>query len=227
MSTPILSQEETPGLPRHGEDEIMIRTAMILGLACLWPVSLAGQTNLTQEIAKCAAIASDLERLVCFDALARTQGLDRPQSRAVPLAEVGSWQVRDQVNPLDDTRTVDLALVATGGAAAGDRPAILNLRCQSGETEVYINWRTHLGSGAQVATRIGAAEVDRRQWSTSSNQQATFYPRNDAVAFIKALMAADRLVAQVAPSAGNPITAAFDTDGLANAVKPLRQSCRW
>ena len=205
----------------------MIRTAMILGLACLWPASVAGQVNLPQEIAKCAAIASDLERLVCFDTLARAQGLDRPQARPVPTADVGAWQIRDQVNPLDDTRTVDLALVATSGVAPDDRPVILNLRCQSGETEVYINWRSYLGSGAQIATRIGTGEVDRQRWSTSSNQQATFYPRNDAVAFIKALMTADRLVAQVAPSGGNPITAVFDTQGLDNAVKPLRQACRW
>ncbi len=200
---------------------------MILSLACLWPACLAGQVNLSQEIAKCAAISSDLERLVCFDTLARAQGLDRPQPRAVPTADVGAWQVRDEVNPLDDTRTVDLALVATGGTAPDDRQVILNIRCHGGETELYINWRSHLGSGAQVATRIGTGAVDRRPWNLSSNQQATFYPRNDAVAFIKALMTADRLVAQVSPSAGNPVTAVFETPGLENAVKPLRQACRW
>jgi len=205
----------------------MIRTAMILGLASLWPASLAGQANLPQEIARCAAIASDLERLVCFDALAQAQGLDRPPSRAVPMADVGAWQIRDHVNPLDDTRAVDLALVAASGAAADGRPVILNLRCQSGETEAYINWRSPLGSGAQVATRIGAGDVTRRSWLTSSNQQATFYPKNDAVTFIRALMTADTFVAQVAPSAGDPLTAVFHTAGLDNAVRPLREACRW
>jgi type VI secretion system protein VasI len=60
----------------------------------------------------------------------------------------------------------------------------------------------------------------------SSNQQATFYPSND-VDYVKALMTADRLVAQVTLHSGNPITAIFDTQGLDNAVKPLRQSCGW
>ncbi|MHC4709060.1 MAG: type VI secretion system-associated protein TagO [Planctomycetota bacterium] len=204
----------------------MIRVTVTLVLSLVWPGVLEAQANLEQEVAKCAAISNDLERLVCYDELARAQGFDRQQARSVPTGGVGAWEIRDQVNPLDDTRTVNLALVSTSGGSTAGRPVILVLRCESGETEVYVNWRVRVASGAQVATRIGTDEVERRRWSLSSNQQATFYPSND-VDFIRALMTADRFVAQVTLYSGNPVTAIFDTQGIDNAVRPLRQSCGW
>jgi type VI secretion system protein VasI len=40
-------------------------------------------------------------------------------------------------------------------------------------------------------------------------------------------MDADNLVAQITPYNESPVTAIFDTSGLENAIKPLRETCNW
>jgi type VI secretion system protein VasI len=203
----------------------MIRVTLILALGFAWPGVVEAQNGLSQELARCVAVANDLERLMCYDALARAQSLDRPRERPVPTEGVGAWQIRDQANP-NGSRAVSLALVATSGTSSSGQPIVLVLRCLSGETEVYLNWRNRLGSEAEIATRIGGDAVERKMWGLSSNQEASFYPGND-VTFINALMTGERFVAQVTPRGANTITAIFDTQGLDVAVKPMREACRW
>jgi type VI secretion system protein VasI len=145
----------------------MIRATVILALGLVWPGVLEAQANLEQELGRCVAVANDLERLICYDTLARAQSLDRPRERPVPTDGVGAWQIRDQSNP-DGSRAVSLALVATSGTSSSGQPIVLVLRCLSRDTEVYLNWRDPLGSEAEVAPssgRCGACPATRRQRS--------------------------------------------------------------
>jgi hypothetical protein len=59
----------------------------------------------------------------------------------------------------------------------------------------------------------------------STDSQATFHPQ--AIPFLKSLVQANKLVAQVTPYNASPVTAIFDTTGLGNAIKPLRETCNW
>ena len=67
-----------------------------------------------KEIAKCAIIKGDLERLNCFEKLAKVNKLDGPQQKPTPT-DVGNWIVADEINPIDDTRKVTLFLKASSG----------------------------------------------------------------------------------------------------------------
>lgn len=188
---------------------------------------IMAQSDLEQEIAKCAAMVGDLDRLSCYDAIARSRGLAGPRDLPTPATGVGAWIVRDQVNPMDDTRTVILTLLASSGRSQlGRQEVALILRCQSGKTEAYIEWHDYLGSEAYVTARIGSQEAQRRRWNLSTDHTATFYAR-DVPGFIQALVATDRFVAQVTPYSESPVTAVFDVNGLETAVKPLRETCGW
>jgi type VI secretion system protein VasI len=59
----------------------------------------------------------------------------------------------------------------------------------------------------------------------STDSKATFHPQ--PIAFLKSMMEANTLVAQVTPYNESPVTAIFDTTGLADAIKPLRETCNW
>ena len=199
-----------------------ITTAVI---ALVLPSETFAQTDISKEIAKCAAIEGDLERLECYDSLARAAGLVR-KSTTTNVPGRGKWRVNEETNPIDDSKTVFLILVADEGEASLGRSIGLVLRCKSEKNEVYINWNDYLGSEAQVLTRLGSEQAKRQKWSLSTDAKATFYPGDDRE-FMIALLDVDRLVAQVTPYSESPTTAIFDVRGLDNAIVPLRTACGW
>jgi len=186
-----------------------------------WAIRLAAQTPLQDAVSRCGVIGAPAERLACYDSLAKVPA--RPST--IP-AGVGAWQVADEKNPLDDSRTVVLSLVATSGRSVYGQPISLVLRCKTNKAEVYVTWHSYLGDEARVTFRVGSTESRTKTWSVSTDKTGTFYP-SDNVEFMKELMAADRLVLQVTPYNQSPITAVFDLAGLPNAMKPLREDCGW
>ncbi len=182
--------------------------------------------DLRKEIARCSSLAGDLARLACYDQLARECGLVAATGVPLPGSGTGKWETDISTNPLDDSKTVLLYLVAdTGTTRLGNKPALV-LRCKGGVTEVYIAWQMYLGSSASVTWRVGDTPATTSVWSLSTDKTATFYP-GDKVAFIRQLLSATRFVAQVIPYGESPITAVFDLTGIVNAIKPLRETCGW
>lgn len=202
----------------------MRRILLLAAVAVSVPsISLAEITN--AEFARCAAVDGDLQRLECFDGLARENNLDGPQPEATGVQGVGKWDVRSETNPIDDSRTVTLVLIADSGASRYRDSVYLIARCQSNTTEVYINWNDYLGSEAEVTSRVGSATANTQRWGMSTDKQATFHPR--PIPFLRSMLNADRFVAQVTPYNESPTTAVFDVRGLENAIRPLRETCSW
>jgi type VI secretion system protein VasI len=183
-----------------------------------------------KDIATCAAIEGSLERLTCFDKLAESNGLNGPQPVETGASEVGKWYVERTKNPIDDTEKVVLALTADEGVSAFGQPIILFLRCQSRQFEFYISWNDYLASDGEfgsewkyVLVRHGSDEAVPEQWSTSTDQKATFAA--DPRAHLKQMLANTSFVAQITPYNASPITAVFDTTGLKESWQPLMAVC--
>jgi hypothetical protein len=138
----------------------------------------------------------------------------------------GKWRIDSRIDPLDDTKTVTLWLAANRDLSSRSDVTNLVFRCKSNTTEAYIDWGEYLGREAVVAIRFDKGAVRRSSWSVSSDKKASFYPSND-IEFITSLTEVDRLVAQVTPYGGNPITAVFDVSGLSASLRPLREACDW
>lgn len=173
------------------------------------------------KLEKCREVASDKERLACYDLLLTpiTSTPSRPGYK-------GDWDVRVKVNPLDDSKTVSMFLDAsTGESRLGKKPLFV-ARCLSNTTDVLVGWHDYLGSDdAEVVTRIGDRPAETVKWLLSTNSTATFHPK--PIQFLKELMKHDRLVVQIVPYRESPITAVFKTSGLNEAIKPLRETCGW
>jgi type VI secretion system protein VasI len=182
------------------------------------PVLVATKQDLGAEIAKCAAVESDLARLTCFDQIAvllAAKGAPEPNPSPVD----SNWRVEISADPLTDSKTVLLALVADG------KNAMLILRCKNAKAEVFINWNNYLGSEAVVTTRVGTSAASQQQWGLSTDKKATFYPRN-SFQLIEELTRVDKFVAQVTPYNESPVTALFDVSGLADAAGPFFETCK-
>lgn len=179
------------------------------------------------EFAECSSKKGDLDKIKCFDNLANKYNLNGVQTSRKEIQDSGKWNVSIDTNPIDDTKTVTLYLLADSGKSSMlGQPVVLFIRCKSLETNVFINWRDYLGSEATVLTRIGKEKAETRNWNLSTDSQATFLPRNE-VDFLNKLLIVDSFVAQVTPYNESPVTAIFDVKGLSNAITPLRETCNW
>ncbi len=205
----------------------MHRSFAPFALLVLLPELLPAQARPSGDLARCAGIGGDQQRLACYDSLARGSKVFTSRSPAVSSDSTGQWQVLDQINPLDDTRTVALVLYATSGKSRFGVPVGLILRCQSHRTQAYVNWNEYLGSDdAVVTSRLGPSEAKTRSWNLSSDHEATFVPGN-IPEFIQQLAVVNTYVVQVTPYNESPITATFDLTGLQTAMRPLRAACGW
>lgn len=178
-----------------------------------------------KEYAKCAVIEGDLARLECFDNLAEVKKLDGRQVQPTSIAGKGKWQVSVDVNPIDDSKTVTLVLDADSGKNRWGTTVFLVARCKSNSTELYIGWNDYLGREADVLSRVGDNKAVTERWNLSTDRESTFHRK--AIPFLKEMLTSTKLVAQVTPYIESPVTAVFNTSGLENAIKPLRETCSW
>jgi len=174
--------------------------------------------ELVKEIAKCAAIEGDLERLEAYDNLAQSLGVAYSKVTHPDIKGTGKWTFSKEINPVDDTITITFILDSDSGKSIYGETIYLVLRYRSKKTEAYISWNSYLGNEAYVLTRIGTEKAITQLWSMATNNQSTFYPKDD-IEFIRKLMNVDRFVAQVTPYSESPITAVFDVRGLRDAVE--------
>lgn len=202
-----------------------------LGLLLL--VGTAGTTAgaaVEQELERCNTMLDDTQRLECFEDVAAGIGKAKPAGiDEAKAAEPGKLSVKETTNPFDDSHTVLITLGAESGVSSKGKPVMLVLRCESNDTDAYINWHTPLRTDRNeidVQYRIGDDNAVTEEWTISTNNTATFFAGSDE-RFIESLLRAQQLVAQVVPANATPIRAEFDLRGLGDAVQPLRQTCAW
>jgi len=173
-------------------------------------------TEPSAALAACASIAGPVERLACYDKLAKPSTKEE-----APAQATGEWDVSVSTDPLSDAQTVAMSLIEEG------RRAALAIRCKQGsKPEVFISWAGYLGSdGGIVTARIGDTKAETKRWSLSTDSKGTFYPGDD-VDFLKMLVASPKFVAQTTPYHANPITAVFPLSGLPAAIEPHRALCQ-
>ncbi len=178
------------------------------------------------DVAKCAANNSDASRLICYDNLAKSLGVSGPKTRIEKGA--GSWSVRVDKSPIDDSENVYMRVDSDNEIGSGyrtKRPS-LHIRCAENKTNVFVTWGMYLGlNSTRMLTRFDDKKATTSSWYISTDNKAVFAKSDIPLA--KSMMKYSKVLMQITPHSESPVMATFDISGLTEAIKPLRKSCNW
>lgn len=198
----------------------MMRQILLVAASLLLAANSSAAIN-EKEYAKCAIVEGDQARLECFDNLAVAKKLNVRQVKPASFVGKGKWYVSVD----GDSKAVTLTLNADSGKNRWGKPVYLAVRCKGNTTDLYIGWNDYLGLEASVLTRVGTNKAITQSWSMSTDKNTTYH--NEPIPFIKEILDSPKLVTQVTLYNESSITAVFNTSGLGNIIKPLRDSCGW
>ena len=193
--------------------------------------ALPAAADLNAELARCTAEKNSVQRLDCFDKTASRNGIK--SASATTTAGVGKWRVHREVSKIDDSQTVVLSLSAdnavTGWPSKRYVP-VLHLRCQQKRTEAYIDVgmasTVEYGhDGATVTLRFDKEKATKQRMAQSTDREALFF--SQAVPMIKQMSSHSTMLFEFVPFNASPAMTTFDLTGLPEAIKPLREACKW
>ena len=200
------------------------KSLYLLILILITPISNASER---EEIYKCSAKKPPAERLICFDNLAKSLGVDKPITTLT--VGKGEWIANIEKSPINDSTNVYLSVKADQSVRSGystETPSLF-IRCSEGKTSAFINWNLYLGlDSTKMLTRLDKDPAVTKTFNISTDNKAVFVP-GSATNFAKQLMAHNTLLAQITPYGESPVMATFKIGGLTEAIKPLRSACRW
>ncbi|MDR0274124.1 MAG: type VI secretion protein [Burkholderiaceae bacterium] len=206
----------------------IIIAVMTLALGCV--VSPLARADVNSDMARCAAESNGVKRLECFDSIVHRLGLSSPRSAT---NTVSKWRVDKETSRMDDSTNVMVSLEAesniSGWPSKTYTPSLV-LRCKEKKTEVYIvtgmSPQVEYGTnGATVTLRFDKDKATKIQTSKSTDGQALFF--GQSVSFIKNMIGHSTLLFEFVPFNSSPAMTTFDLKGIEEAIKPLRETCKW
>ncbi len=179
--------------------------------------------EVSQRIDECKTKAEKVDQVSCFAGLAGIAPI-------APIATASAWATRTTVDKLDGSTTVVLSLESSDRVRSRygqDEEGTIIVRCMKNRTELYIAWPGFLGisRSLEVKWRLDEQPVVTEWWSPSSDGKAAFVP--NAVVFLKKIFSRNELIVSVKPYDQIASTLTFPVKGLEEAIKPLRETCKW
>ncbi len=117
-------------------------------------------------------------------------------------------------------------------AGAGElKKLYLALRCIEDTTIAYLTSRCSLLSGqngTNLTYIIDETAPSKAYFELSDDETAIgLWKESVAISFIKQLLDSKTLLVRFTPYGDSPVSARFNTTGLREAIKPLREACNW
>lgn len=190
----------------------------------------ASAQDLLPEIAACSKDKSSVSRLACFDSLAAKHAA--PTTTNVTLSN-SKWRLSTDSSKIDDSKTVILSLDADssikGWPNKTETPTLI-IRCKEQKTEAYIftgmSPMVEYGTnGATIRFRIDKKPAFKLRAGKSTDGEALFIP--SAINQLKKMMGGSILLFEFTPFNSSPQMTTFDINGINDAIKPIRETCKW
>ncbi|MDE1492738.1 type VI secretion system-associated protein TagO [Xenorhabdus bovienii] len=148
---------------------------------------------------------------------------------SLSLDDKGEWEIQKNKSPIDDSENIHLYIYAETpikGMFGKVIQPTLSFVCRENKTDAFITWDTYLGmDSSSMITRIDSKKAVTREVYISTDNKAAFF--QTPVSIIKEMSNSQKLYAQIIPYGESPVATTFNLKGLSEAVKPLRQACKW
>lgn len=179
----------------------------------------------------CAAVNDAGQRLLCYDGIFK----ESREAEPTPAAVNAKWRLSTTKSKIDDSATATLALDSDddfAGKYRGREKATMVIRCHENATSLYFIIGDHFLSDiqgyGQITYRVDEKKASTKEFDVSTDNKALgLWSGGSSIPFVKQMMGAKRLVIRVTPYSESAITATFDITGAEEAVKPVRENCKW
>jgi hypothetical protein len=156
-----------------------------------------------------------------------------PTPASSTLMPSQKWHFYIDENPVDDSTTSTLFLSPDSGKSKWGKSFTMVMRCKSNTTELYVKWHDYLGDDSNdvyqdwkwITVRIGENKAKKEKWDISTDNTATF--SRTAIATLREIAKADKLLFSTIPYNENASTAIYDTKGLSEGIKKIADACHW
>jgi type VI secretion system protein VasI len=198
-------------------------------VASFLPASSA-YADLARDLLRCSADKNGVTRLACYDGLAQKAGAQDPGRSS---SKISKWDVRTETSRIDDSRNVIASLRAEteirGWPSKVFMP-VLQIRCKERKTEAYVvtGMSPTVEYGVDTATvtlRFDKDKAFKTRAGKSTDGEALFFEQ--PVALIKRMMNHETMLFEFIPFNSSSAITTFDLRGLSEAIKPLRDACKW
>lgn len=149
---------------------------------------------------------------------------ERAIDSLVAEIEPVTWVESEEVDPITEKTTRVISRLANANDPVG-APS-LHIRCKNNRTELFVNWNTYIGRAARVVSRIDDHLFGETGWEVSTDNTSTFYP-DSPIPITKRLIESERYAVRARNMSSQEFTAVFELDGIAGAIKPIRELCNW
>ncbi|MEN5300344.1 type VI secretion system-associated protein TagO [Brucella sp. TWI559] len=122
--------------------------------------------------------------------------------------------------------------VVNCGWNRGERIALI-LRCKEKKTSLYFDTVCHMASSdyndyGDVTYRLDADKARTVGMSESTDNKAVgLWSGGKSIPVIKQMLGKNEMVVRMTPYGQSPFTASFKIAGLSDAIKPIREECKW
>lgn len=194
---------------------------ILVGLLGLMPMAAYAQDPRT-----CAALSDDKARLECYDLAHR---------KTTNVTSTSQWRVVEDKSKLDDSREVSLSVLSAEmirGKYRQPKHAALFINCREKTTDLYVVFGDHfmsdLSGGGRVNTRVDKSPARTVSMRQSNDHSALgLWDGATAIPFIKSLFGGNSLYVRATPHTESAVEMEFPIAGLEEAIKPLREACKW
>jgi hypothetical protein len=175
------------------------------------------------KFAICKKVASDPDRLKCFDEIGKDAAAASTEAPAqAGLKPPGQWAFTESKSPIDDSPQVNALLVGDGPDAAG-----LFVRCHEKQTEVIFTpgGRFYVTEPAKVLVRLNDLPAITTTWSPSTTNKSLF--ARNAIDFIKTLPDNGKLFMRGFGFQGRDGDASFSLGNISEVKERVSSACKW
>ena len=162
--------------------------------------------------------------------------------QVVQASPIDKWHVTEKQSPMDDSKTVMVALDSNDevhGPLGAVRPSLI-VRCQQKKTEVYVETGMaasveEYGPSHAVGIRLDDGPAEYYDWIESGDNKALFandrefadHGHGGIIEYAKSIAEASTLTFQFTPFDGSPQVARFDIRGLDPHLHKVAEACGW